>query len=56
MTNPNIYSNIYDTTERDQQGAQMKKWLEETNSNPLNLFKNMVHLKIINYIMMYLSR
>ena len=38
----NIYSNIYDTTERDQQGAQMKKWLEETNSsNPLNLFKNM---------------
>ena len=27
---------------RDQQGAQMKKWLEETNSsNPLNLFKNM---------------
>lgn len=33
---------LYDTTKRDQQNAQMLKWLEETNSdNPLNLFKDM---------------
>ena len=37
-----IFSNLYNTTERDQQNAQMMKWLEETNSsNPLNVFKDM---------------
>lgn len=39
---PNIYNNIYNTTERDQQQAEMKNWLEETNlNNPINLFKDM---------------
>ena len=39
---PNIYNNIYNTTERDRQQAEMKNWLEETNlNNPINLFKDM---------------